>query len=61
MHAIFYSLKFVINLVELIHEHGCLTLLIFLLSLLCSGTVVEPLLLLLEVFDLDLLLKENNL
>jgi len=61
VHTILDGLQLVVNLVELVHEYVGLSLLILPLTLLCRDSIFEPLPLLLEVLDFDLLLEEQNL
>ena len=61
IHTILDCLKLLCHLVVLMHEQGGLPLLVLALTCLCSDSVFEPLPLLLEIFDLDLLLEEQDL
>ena len=58
VHAMVDCLEFLVDLIELVHEHVCLALLVNLLALLLRRSVIKPFLLLLEILDLDLLLEE---
>ena len=61
VHTILDGLQLVVDLVELVHEYVGLSLLILPLTLLRRDSIFEPLPLLLEVLDFDLLLEEQNL
>ena len=62
IHAVVYACNLVIDLVEIVHKLvRCLLLILFITYLLLMYPVFEPLFLLLEIFYLYLLLKEQNL
>ena len=57
-HAVVNGIELVLDLVELVHEHVGLPLLVLFLLLLGAHPVFKPLHLFLVVLDLDLLLEE---
>ena len=61
VHALLDVLHLRVHFVELIHEHVGLPLLVRLLLPLDLDSLLEPLLLLLEILPLDLLLEEDDL
>ena len=61
VHAIVDGSKFIVDLVKLVHELIGLPLLVLLVTtLLLLNPILQPLLLLLEVFDLYLFLEQQN-
>ena len=58
VHPLFYVFHFGVDFVKLVHEFVCLAFLVLLLMLLDGHAILEPFLLLLKIFDLDLLFEQ---
>ena len=60
-HSVFNGFILIVNFVKIVHELVSFSLLVLLFTLFGRDAFIEPILLLFEVFDLDLLLEVKDL